>query len=76
MSITPLDALSPLRRARLEIGRTLHEVQHATGVNAGKLSRAERRLADLSRAEQRAVCNELGIDPASLFGADTSPPSS
>lgn len=76
MSITPLAALSRLRRARLEAGRSLEQVGHATGVSATKLSLAERGLVQLTRPEQRAVSNALGVAPGTLFGADTPRPTS
>jgi transcriptional regulator with XRE-family HTH domain len=63
--------ISTLRRARLNLGRTLLEMQLATGISTAKLSAAERGLVSLTRAEQRVVARELGSDPAELFEPDS-----
>jgi transcriptional regulator with XRE-family HTH domain len=62
--------ISPLRRARLNLGRTLLEIQLATGISTAKLSAAERGLVRLTQAEQRVVAEALGADPTALFGND------
>jgi transcriptional regulator with XRE-family HTH domain len=66
--LTPYTQLSPLRRARLARGFTLRELARQTGINAGKISAAERGCATLSRAEQRGLVRVLGIqDPGQVF---------
>lgn len=59
--------VSALRRARLNLGRTLLEMQLATGISSGKLSAVERGLLRLTPSEQRVVAEALGADPALLF---------
>lgn len=59
--------VSKPRRARLEAGKSLLELQLETGVSASKLSAAERGLLRLTRAEQRVIAAALGADPAVLF---------
>ncbi len=63
-------SISKLRRARLNLGRTLLEIQLATGISTGKLSAAERGLVRLTRAEQRVLAQALGTDGATLFDAE------
>jgi len=62
----PLTKLSALRRARLNLGRSLLEIQLATGISSAKMSAAERGLTQLSRAETRVVAKALGVDPSEL----------
>lgn len=59
--------ISKARRARLEVGLSLLELQLRTGVNVSKLSTAERGLTQLTRAERRAVAAALGADPDALY---------
>ena len=63
-------SISKLRRARLNLGRTLLEIQLATGISTAKLSAAERGLVRLTRAEQRVLAHALDADPAALFSDD------
>ena len=62
--------VSLTRRARLEAGRTLLELQLETGISATKLSAAERGLVKLTRAEKRVVAEALGADPTVLFSTE------
>lgn len=59
--------ISKARRARLEAGKTLLQVQLESGVSASKLSAAERGLLLLTRAERRAVARVIGADSDWLF---------
>ena len=63
-------SISKLRRARLNIGHTLLEIQLATGISTAKLLAAERGLMRLTRAEQRVLAQALDVDVAMLFGAE------
>jgi transcriptional regulator with XRE-family HTH domain len=63
-------SISKLRRARLNLGRTLLEIQLATGISTSKLSAAERGLVRLTRAEQRVLAQALGAEIATLFGPE------
>lgn len=63
----PLTAISPLRRARLTVGRSLQELALTTRISASKLSAAERGLVRLTRAEQRVLAEALEVDTAALF---------
>ena len=63
-------SISRLRRARLNLGRTLLEIQLTTSISSAKLSAAERGLVRLTRAEQRVLARALDADPAVLFDDD------
>ncbi len=66
-----LFSISKRRRARLKLGRTLLEIQLATGISTAKLSAAERGIVRLTRAVERVLAQALGVDVATLlFGAD------
>jgi len=54
--------MSPLRLARLNLGRTLLEIQLATGISAPKLSAVERGLVPLRPRERRVLAEALGLD--------------
>jgi transcriptional regulator with XRE-family HTH domain len=71
--VQSLLSISKLRRARLNVGRTLQEVALETRISASKLSAAERGLVQLTRAEQRTLAHALGAAPAALFGGTGEP---
>ena len=65
--------VSKPRRARLEAGKTLLQLQLETGVNASKLSAAERGLLRLTGAEQRVIARALGADHVQLYATSAEP---
>ncbi|MFN8640092.1 MAG: helix-turn-helix transcriptional regulator [Dehalococcoidia bacterium] len=61
-------AISSLRRCRFEREITLFELQVATGIQASRLSLAERDLVRLRPHELARVANALAVDPELLTG--------
>jgi transcriptional regulator with XRE-family HTH domain len=60
-------AMSALRRARLSRGISLLQAAVETGIPVGRLSRAERQLARLSKAERRRIAEFFSTDETFLF---------
>lgn len=61
-----------IRRARQELGLTLHELAERSGVSLASLSKAERGLNALSYEKFLAVSRALDLDLSALFGQPAS----